>query len=129
MFKFTDTKMSPACVSVVGSGQVTPEKPTLNVRVCDILSQPLVLAVDSVIAQSATRLADDVVVLSKQKLVATSDPTVYALNLKHDPGRYRIALTAGKYLISHIECSMELSKKVTILFTCLQPDKNIKTYT
>lgn len=88
--------MSPACISVVGSGQVTPEKPTLNVRVCNILGQPLSLTADSVIAQSATRLVDDVVVLSKQKLVATSDPTIYSLNMKHEPGRYRIALTAGK---------------------------------
>lgn len=87
--------MSPVCISVVGSGQVTQEKPTLSVRICDILGRPITLAADSVIAQSATRLADDVVVLSKQKLVPTSDPTVYNLDMKHEPGKYRINLTAG----------------------------------
>lgn len=92
--------MSPACISVVGSGQVTPDKPTLTVRVCDLLGRPLAaITADSVVAQSATRLADDVVVLSKQKFVATKDPTVYSLDLKHEPGRYRIALTAGQYKI------------------------------
>lgn len=88
--------MSPACISIVGSGQVTPEKPTLSVRICDILGRSITLPADSVVAQSATRLADDVVVLSKQKLVPTSDSTIYSLDLKHEPGRYRISLTAGK---------------------------------
>lgn len=97
----TDTKLSPACISVLGSGVVTAEKPALAVRVCDMLGRPLPLsASDAVIAQSATRLADDVVVLSKQKLVATKDPTLYELELKHEPGRYRIALTAGSHSAS-----------------------------
>lgn len=99
---FTDTKLSPACISVLGSGVVTAEKPALAVRVCDMLGRPLPLsASDAVIAQSATRLADDVVVLSKQKLVATKDPTLYELELKHEPGRYRVALTAGKNFFSN----------------------------
>lgn len=95
-----DTKMSPACISVLGSGVVTSDKPALSVRVCDILGRPLSPSADSVIAQSATRLADDVVVLSKQKLVATKDPTLYELELKHEPGRYRIAVTAGSHSAS-----------------------------
>lgn len=95
----TGTKLSPVCISVMGSGVVTSEKPALSVKVCNMLGKPLT-STDAVVAQSATRLTDDVVVLSKQKLVATTDPTLYELELKHEPGRYRIIVTAGTHTAS-----------------------------
>lgn len=96
---FIGTKLSPVCISVLGSGVVTSEKTALSVKVCNMLGKPLA-GTDAVVAQSATRLADDVVVLSKQKLVATKDPTLYELELKHEPGRYRIIVTAGTHTAS-----------------------------
>lgn len=54
---------------------------------------------DEVVAQSGTRLADDVVVLSKQPLTQKpNEPTTYVLNLskiKAQYGLYKIALSAG----------------------------------
>lgn len=54
---------------------------------------------EEVVAQSGTRLADDVVVLSKQPLSQKpNDPTIFVLNLskiKAQYGLYKIALSAG----------------------------------
>lgn len=61
------------------------------------------LSADSVIAQSATRLGDDVVVLAKQKLVATSDPIIFNLELPRDrmaAGLYKVVISAGSYTAS-----------------------------
>lgn len=57
------------------------------------------LKADEVIAQSGTRLADDVVVLSKQALTQKpNEPTTFVLNLnkiKAQYGLYKIALSAA----------------------------------
>lgn len=56
------------------------------------------------LAQSGTRLADDVVVLSKQPLTPKpNDPSTFVLNLskiKAQYGLYKIALSAGNKVAS-----------------------------
>lgn len=91
------SSVSPACITYLQSSQVTPEKPDLKLRVSDILGKAYKPSLTSIVAQSATRVVDDVVVLSKQPLTPTSDPTQFGLSLKLDPGQYRVSITAGSH--------------------------------
>lgn len=89
--------LSPVSISIHGPEKVSVEKPELLIHISDILGQPLKAPPSPVIAQSATRISDDVVVLSKQPLKPGSSPVEFILPLHLDPGQYRIALTAGKH--------------------------------
>lgn len=91
------SSVSPVSISVIGSAQIPQDKPELHVQVSDIFGQPLKPAPSPVIAQSATRISDDVVVLAKQPLVPSKTPTEFNLNLKLDPGYYRVAVNAGSH--------------------------------
>lgn len=93
----TSSSVSPVSVTIVGSAQVTTDKPDLRIRITDLLGQQLKPAPSPVVAQSATRVADDVVVLSKQPLTPSSVPTEFVLPLRLDPGQYRLGLTAGSH--------------------------------
>lgn len=93
----TSSSVSPVSVTIVGSAQVTTEKPDLRIRITDLLGQQLKPAPSPVTAQSATRVADDVVVLSKQPLTPSSVPTEFVLPLRLEPGQYRLGLTAGSH--------------------------------
>lgn len=89
------SNVSPVSVTVVGNTQVTVEKPEVRVRVSDLFGKVLKSAPSSVVAQSATRVPDDVVVLSKQPLTKGSDATEFVLPLRVDPSQYKLALTIG----------------------------------
>lgn len=91
------SSVSPVSISVIGSAQIPQDKPELRVQVSDIFGQPLKPVPSPVIAHSATRISDDVVVLAKQPLVAGKVPTEYILNLKLEPGYYRVAVNAGSH--------------------------------
>lgn len=93
----TTSKVSPVSFSVIGSPQVTTDKPELRIRVSNLLGSPLLPAPSPVVAQSATRVADDVVVLSKQPLTPGSEKTEFVLLLRLEPGQYKISLTAGSH--------------------------------
>lgn len=96
----TNSNVSPVSISVLGSSQVSVEKPELKIRVSDLLGRPLKPTPSPIVAQSATRIADDVVVLSKEPLKPGSNPTEFILSLKLEPGYYRIALMAGTHSTS-----------------------------
>lgn len=91
------SSVSPVSISVIGSAQIPQSKPELHIQVSDIFGQPLKPVPSPVITQSATRISDDVVVLAKQALVAGKVPTEYILNLKLDPGYYRVVVNAGSH--------------------------------
>ncbi|KAB0797670.1 hypothetical protein PPYR_08663 [Photinus pyralis] len=91
------SSVSPVSITFVDSAHVTTTKPDLKVRISNIFGQPLSPAPSPILAQSATRTTDDVVVLSKQPLTAGPTPTEYILPLKLDPGHYRVGLTAGSH--------------------------------
>lgn len=56
----------PVAMTLADGGRIISAKqPNVIVKVCDILGNPLV-AVPTVVANSATRVSDDVVVISKQ---------------------------------------------------------------
>jgi hypothetical protein len=79
---------------------VTSESESVEFSVSDLVGRAVRgLRPADVLAQSGTRLADDVVVLSKQPLAQLpEDPTTYVLNLskiKSQYGLYKIALSAG----------------------------------
>lgn len=93
----TKSSVSPVSFSFVGSSQVTTDKPELRIRISDLLGNPLKVAQSPVVAQSATRVADDVVVMSKQPLSPGSKSTEFILLLRLDPGQYKISLTAGSH--------------------------------
>lgn len=91
------SNVSPVSITFVESPQVTTEKPDLKIRISNIFGQPLKPAPQPVVAQSATRVADDVVVLSKQALSVGTDPAEYVLPLRLDPGQYRVGISAGSH--------------------------------
>ncbi|XP_053978808.1 dolichyl-diphosphooligosaccharide--protein glycosyltransferase subunit 2 [Hylaeus anthracinus] len=89
----------PACITLANEGiGISAQQPLVTVKVCDILGNSLT-SVSKVIANSATRVGDDSVVLSKQSLQASpTDKTLYTLNLmetKPERGFYKISITAG----------------------------------
>ncbi|XP_077293027.1 oligosaccharide transferase delta subunit [Arctopsyche grandis] len=92
--------ISPVCISIKGNSQVGTDSEPIQISISDLMGRnhPSVTA-DSVVAQSVTRLSDDVVVLSKQKLAKHSkESTVYTLDLmkvKPERGQYKLALSAG----------------------------------
>lgn len=88
--------VSPVSISISGPPQVTLDKPELKVYISDILGNALKSPPSPVVAQSATRITDDVVVLSKQPL-SPGSPVEFVLPLRLEPGQYRIALTAGSH--------------------------------
>lgn len=91
------SSVSPVSVTIIGPAQVTQEKPDLHVKVSNILGQEIKPAPTPVLALSATRVTDDVVVLSKQPLTQGKQPTEYILPLRLEPGQYSLALNAGKH--------------------------------
>lgn len=91
---------TPIAIAVKGKKHITSETDTIEISVTDLVGRPLrSLKADEVLAQSGTRLADDVVVLSKQPLQQKpGEQTTFLLNLskiKSQYGVYKIALSAG----------------------------------
>lgn len=79
---------------------ITSDLDTIEFSVADLIGRPVPnLKPEEVVAQSGTRLADDVVVLSKQPLTQKpNEPTTFVLNLskiKAQHGLYKISLSAG----------------------------------
>lgn len=92
------SKVSPVSISVIGSGQVTVEKPELKVQISNIFGQPLKPALSPVVAKSVKRVSDDKEVLSKQTLTSGSSPVEYILKLNSlEPGLYKVSLHAGSH--------------------------------
>ncbi|XP_060808440.1 dolichyl-diphosphooligosaccharide--protein glycosyltransferase subunit 2 isoform X2 [Amyelois transitella] len=89
---------TPIAITIKGKKYVTAETDNIEISITDLLQRPVKgLKPEDVIAQSGTRLADDVVVLSKQPLTQR-DATTFVLNLnkiKSQYGLYKIALSAG----------------------------------
>lgn len=91
---------TPISISIKGKKYVTAESDSVEFSITDLIGRAVrSLKPEEVIAQSATRLADDVVVLSKQPLVQKpNEPTTFVLNLgkiKAQYGMYKITLSAG----------------------------------
>lgn len=91
------SKISPVSISIAGPTSVTVNKPELRIQVTNILGQPLKPTPSPVVAQSATRIADDVVVLAKQPLSPGTKESEFILPLKLEPGFYKILINAGTH--------------------------------
>ncbi|XP_050446458.1 dolichyl-diphosphooligosaccharide--protein glycosyltransferase subunit 2 [Cataglyphis hispanica] len=94
-----DSPEKPVCITLAEGGIViSNQQPLVTVKVCDILGQALP-TVPKVIANSATRVGDDVVILSNENLQpSTTDKTLFTMNLmnmKPDRGFYKISITAA----------------------------------
>lgn len=62
----------PICITLADGGNViSAQQPLIKIKVSDILGNPLVV-IPTVIANSATRVDDDVVVISKQSFKPSS---------------------------------------------------------
>ncbi|CAH2102966.1 unnamed protein product [Euphydryas editha] len=95
-----DDQPTPIAIVFKDKKYITSESDTIEFSVTDLIGRPIPnLRPDEVIAQSGTRLADDVVVLSKQPLTQKpNEPTTFILNLskiKAQHGLYKISLSAG----------------------------------
>ncbi|KAG8265750.1 proteasome regulatory particle base subunit [Homalodisca vitripennis] len=87
----------PVVVSLSGPGVVSQERPKVSVKVSNLLGESLPFGAMSVTVESATRSADDVVVLSKKKFESGTDPSVFSVNLmeaKPEPGLYKLSVSA-----------------------------------
>ncbi|XP_044751427.1 dolichyl-diphosphooligosaccharide--protein glycosyltransferase subunit 2 [Coccinella septempunctata] len=91
----TTSSVSPVSIGIIGKSSVSIDKPELKVRVSNLLGQPIKPIPGPIVAISATRVVDDVVVLSKQPLTAGSGPTEFILPLRLDPDHYQVVLNTG----------------------------------
>ncbi|CAH0592147.1 unnamed protein product [Chrysodeixis includens] len=95
-----DDVPSPISITIKGKKYITSESDSIEFSITDLIGRPVrFLKPEEVVAQSGTRLADDVVVLSKQPLTQkANEPTTFVLNLskiKAQYGLYKIALSAA----------------------------------
>ena len=68
----TNEFQKPICIALAEGGNiVSTQQPTVRVKVCNILGKPLPTT-PSVVANSATRVGDEVVVISKKSFQPTS---------------------------------------------------------
>lgn len=69
-----DSADKPVCITLADGGiSISNQQPLVTIKVCDILGQALP-TVPKVVANSATRMGDDVVILSKENLqLSTAD--------------------------------------------------------
>lgn len=93
-----DSPEKPVCITLADGGIIiSNQQPLVTVKVCDILGQALP-TVPKVVANSATRVGDDVVILSNENLQpSTTDKTLFTvnfMNVKPDRGFYKISITA-----------------------------------
>lgn len=93
---------APTCVTVVGPQYILPGKQELTIKVSDLLGKPLKTAPSQIVANSATRMSDDVVVLSKKSLAKAADSTEYSLHLPVEPGQYKINLGVGTHTVTFL---------------------------
>jgi len=63
----------PVAITLASQAAVSLEQPRVSVRVSDLLGQPLSAEPLTVTAESATRVGDEVVVLSKKKFEPSTD--------------------------------------------------------
>ena len=89
----------PTCVILANEEiSISTQQPFVTIKVCDILGNPLTNTF-KVIANSTTRVGDDVVMFSKQNLQSsTTDRTLFMMNFmetKPERGFYKISVTAG----------------------------------
>ncbi|CAK1544392.1 unnamed protein product [Leptosia nina] len=99
-YAIADDQPTPICISFKDRKYITSEMDTIEFSVTDLIGRAIPnLKPEEVVAQSGTRLADDVVVLSKQPLVKKQNElTTFVLNLskiKTQYGMYKISLAAG----------------------------------
>lgn len=94
------SQLAPVCIQLIGNGQVQPESPTVNVKVVDILGNPLSPEISSVTA-TVTSKSDNSVLVSKTRLTKkSSDNTIHALDLlasKPARGSYVVEITADSF--------------------------------
>ncbi|KAG7310862.1 hypothetical protein JYU34_003693 [Plutella xylostella] len=95
-----DDEPTPIAITIKGKKYITSESDSIEISITDLIGRAVRgLKAGEVVAQSGTRLADDVVVLSKQPLTQKpNEPTTFVLNLskiKSQYGVYKIALSAG----------------------------------
>jgi len=87
----------PVVVSLASPAALSPRQPRLTVQVTDLLGRPLAGDL-SLLAESATRLSDDAVVVSKSPFTPSkTDKSMYELDmLASTPGRgfYRLVVSA-----------------------------------
>ncbi|XP_034252960.1 dolichyl-diphosphooligosaccharide--protein glycosyltransferase subunit 2 [Thrips palmi] len=88
----------PVSISLEGSSAVSSSNPKILLKVSDVLGKPISTSTVTVTAESAKGGEDSVVILSKKKFEATSDKTVFSLNVfeeKPAPGQYSLTVSAS----------------------------------
>ncbi|KAK9505381.1 hypothetical protein O3M35_009455 [Rhynocoris fuscipes] len=96
----TNSFQNPIVVDLEGTGAVSIDNSKVSVRVSDLLGRPLPFPL-TVTLESATRVSDSVVILSKKKFQQnTSDKMLYTVALlegktSETPGPYRLSVTAS----------------------------------
>ncbi|XP_011503623.1 PREDICTED: dolichyl-diphosphooligosaccharide--protein glycosyltransferase subunit 2 [Ceratosolen solmsi marchali] len=89
----------PVCIALFEDGTVVSIKqPLVRVKVCDLLGNSL-SSIINVVANTATKIGDDTVVINKKTFQSTpNDKTLFTLNFMDtlpEPGFYKIVLSAA----------------------------------
>ncbi|KAJ8898514.1 hypothetical protein PR048_003874 [Dryococelus australis] len=89
----------PVAITLASQAAVSLEQPHVTVKVSNLLGQALSTLPLTVTAESATRVGDEVVVLSKKKFEAVKgDTSLYTVNLmetKPERGFYKLTVSAA----------------------------------
>ncbi|XP_015594118.1 dolichyl-diphosphooligosaccharide--protein glycosyltransferase subunit 2 [Cephus cinctus] len=103
----------PICITLADGGIiVSAQQPLIKVKVCDILGRPL-SKTPTVAVNTATRIGDDAVVMSKKNFQASSDKTLFTVNfmdIKPERGFYNISVSADS--VSNIVTVKVLSEVI-----------------
>lgn len=100
-----EKSISPVAIRIADNGQITPESPILQVRICDLLGEPLKEKPANV-KVTITSKTDSKKVIDGESLVpVAADLSLYKLDLKQKQllkGSYKVDVAAGTYKQSNL---------------------------
>lgn len=110
--------IAPICIRLADNGQLLPESPVLNVRVCDLLGKPLLPALAAVSTTIVSRASSDVLVSKVNLVPSKDDSTLYTYNLNSASptrGLYRVDIEVAPSYKQQLQVSVLGKVRVSLL--------------
>lgn len=92
--------ISPISIRIADNGQITPESPILQVRICDLLGEPLKEKPANVKVTISSKSDNKKTVDGENLVPAAADLSLYKIDLKEKKlpkGGYKVDVAAGNY--------------------------------
>jgi oligosaccharyltransferase complex subunit delta (ribophorin II) len=92
--------ISPIAIRIADNGQITPESPILQVRICDLLGEPLKEKPANVKVTITSKTDNKKAVDGENLVPAAADLSLYKIDLKAKKlpkGSYKVDVAAGNY--------------------------------